>query len=166
MNLLLLLVFPFFLALSTFEQEKLREVDLRVNGIGSGSSYSAVVRKLGEPLRSETQKLKAYEACSNSAETHLTLFYSGLEIKLLGDGAGRNLEVYSIEVTGTKWTASGVSIGTSEKNVPAKFGKPISKEEKSGETIFFYVTKDNLGGVNFYFRNNRLIKMAMTETLC
>lgn len=146
--------------------QKYREVDLRVNGIGSGTSYSTVVKKLGKPLRSKKERIAANSACSSVAETHLTLFYSGLEITLLGNGRERNLEVYSIEVTSKKWSASGVGIGASAKDVLTKFGEPNSKEEKSGGTIFYYVTKDNLGTVNFYFRNDKLIKAGMTQTLC
>jgi len=155
-----------FLTLSVSAQKKWREVDIRVNGIGSGTSYSAVVRKLGKPLRRETEKFDASSACSGSAETHFTLFYSGLEITLLGDGKGRNLDVYSIEVESKKWVASGISIGTGVKNVLTKFGEPVSKDDKSDEIIFHYVTKDNLGMVNFYFRNNKLVRIRMTETLC
>jgi hypothetical protein len=147
-------------------QEKLNEIDLRVNGIGSGSSYSTVIRKLGKPNRTKIIKFKAENACGNSDETHLTLFYSGLKVILLGDGKGRNLEVYSIEVTTNKWTVSGIKIGATEKRVQTRFGKSNSKDKKSGETIFYYVTKENLGGVNFYFRNNKLVRVEMTETLC
>lgn len=89
----LFLVLLIFLTLSAFGQKKLTEIDLRVNGIGSGTSYLTVVRKLGKPIRRKTEKVKASLACSNSAETHLTLFYYGLEITLLGDGKGRNLDV-------------------------------------------------------------------------
>lgn len=166
MKQLLFFVLLVFLTLPVFGQKKLREIHLRVNGIGSGTSYSTVVKKLGKPQRSKTKKFKASEACSNAAETHLTLFYSGLEITLLGDGRGRNLDVYSIEVTSKKWLASGVNIGANVNDVVAKFGEPISKAEKSDETVLYYVTKENLGRVNFYFRNNKLVRMAMTETLC
>ena len=152
-------------ALPVFGQ-KYREVDLRVNGVGSGTSYATVVRKFGKPLRSQKEKFTADDACSGSAETHLTLFYSGLEITLLGDGRGRNLEVYSIEVASKKWSASGVSLGASAKDVLTKFGKPNSKEEKPGEIVYYYVTKGNLGTVRFYFRNNKLVRVGMTETLC
>ncbi len=102
MKQLLFFILLVFLTLPVFGQKNLREIDLRVNGIGSGTTYSTVVKKLGKPLRSQTQKFKASEACSNSAETHLTLFYSGLEITLLGDGRGRSLDVYSIKVTSPK----------------------------------------------------------------
>jgi len=166
MKLFLFFVVLVFSTLPAFGQTKWREVDLRVNGVGSGTSYSTVVRKLGKPLRSKKERLAADSACSGEAETHLTLFYSGLEITLLGDGKGRDLEVYSMEVTSKKWLASGIGISATANDVLTKFGEPNSKEEKSGETIFYYTTKDNLGGVDFYFRNNRLVRVEMTETLC
>lgn len=163
------LLFISLLCIFTFSisaQKKLNEIDLRVNGIGSGTSYSTLIRKLGKPNRTKKIKVKAENACSNSDETHLTLFYSGLEITLLGDGKGQNLEVYSLEVITNKWTASGIKIGATEKEIQTRFGMPISKDDKSGETVFYYVTKENLGGVNFYFRNNKLVRVEMTETLC
>ncbi len=166
MKRFLFLVLLVFLTLPVFAQKKLSEIDLRVNGIGSGTSYSTVVRKLGKPLRRKTERIKASLACSNSAETHLTLFYSGLEITLLGDGKGHNLDVYSIEVTSKKWVASGISLGAGERDVLNKFGEPNSKADISGETVLYYVTKGNYGGVNFYFRDNKLVRVAMTETLC
>ncbi len=166
MKQFLFLVLFVLLTLPVLGQKKLTEVDFRVSGISSGTSYSTVVRKLGKPLRSTKRKYAADSACSGSAETHLTLFYSGLEITLLGDGRGRNLDVYSIEVASKKWSASGVGIGANSKDVIAKFGKPNSKADKSGETVLYYVTKGNLGGVNFYFRDDKLVRVAMTETLC
>ena len=152
--------------LSVLGQKKWREVDLRINGIGSGTSYSTVIKKLGKPLRTETEKIKASLACSGSAETHLTLVYSGLEITLLGDGRGRNLDVYSIEVTSKKWVASGITLGASIKDVRAKFGEPNEQANESNQTILYYNTNGNLGGVNFYFQNNKLVKVGMTEALC
>lgn len=158
----LLCIFTF----SISAQEKLNEIDLHVNGIGSGTSYSTVIRKLGKPDRNKTIKFNAENACSNSDETHLTLFYSGLEITLLGDGKGHKLKVYSIKVTSKKWIASGINVGATEKQIQVKVGKPNSKDNKLGEDIFYYVTRENLGGVNFYLRNNKLVKIEMTETLC
>ena len=162
----MLLVLLIFFTLPALGQEKWREIDLRVNDIGSGTSYSTVIKKLGKPRRRGTEKFDASSACSGSAETHLTLFYSGLEVILLGDGRKGSLDVYSIEVTSKKWIASGISIGANVKNVLNRFGEPSSKEEKSGETILYYVTKANLGVVNFHFRSNKLIKVLMSETLC
>jgi hypothetical protein len=155
-----------FLSLTVLGQEKLREVDLRVSGVSSGTPYSAVLRNLGQPLRRKVTRTAASLSCSGAAETDIRLSYSGLHISFLGGGRGRNLKVYSIEVSSPKWTASGTRIGASGEDVEAKFGAPISKAEESGETVFHYVTKGNLGMVNFHFRNGKLIKVEMTETLC
>ncbi len=35
-------------------QKKWREVDLRINGVGEGTSYSAVIKKIGKPLTIRT----------------------------------------------------------------------------------------------------------------
>lgn len=166
MKQFLILILFLFLVLPVVAQEKLTEVDLRVNAVGSGTSYPTVIEKFGKPRRTETEKFDAVSACSGSAETHLTLFYLGLEITLLGDGKGRNLAVYTIEVTSPKWSASGVNIGAAPKDILAKFGEPSNKEEESGETVCYYVTKGNLGVVKFHFRNSRLIKIVMAATLC
>lgn len=166
MRLFLSPVFLFLFSNCVTAQKELREVDLRVNGVGSGTTYSKVFQKFGKPTRRKIEKTTASLVCSGSAETYLTLFYSGLEISLLGNGAGKGLKVVSIEVRSRKWSASGVSIGQSPKAVFARFGKPNSTAMLSGEAVFYYVTPGNLGGVNFYFRNNKLAKISMTETLC
>ena len=166
MKLFLFFILFVFFTFPAFGQTKWREVDLRVNGVGSGTSYATVVRKFGKPLRSKKERLAADNACSGEAETHLTLFYSGLEITLLGNGKGRDLEVYSIELTSKKWLASGIGIGATANDILTKFGEPNSKGEESNETSFSYTTKDNLGGVDFYFRDNKLVRVEMTETLC
>ncbi|MDQ6787488.1 MAG: DUF2845 domain-containing protein [Acidobacteriota bacterium] len=166
MKTFFLLIFTFVVTLTTFGQNKSREIDVRIQGIGSGTTYSTVIRKLGKPLHSKTTKFKASEACSGATETHLTLIYKGLEITLHGDSRGRNLSVYEIEVISSKWIASEISVGAKSKDVLTKFGEPNSKAEKAGEVIFYYGMKNNLGGVNFYFQNNRLIKILMNETLC
>ncbi|HZH30792.1 MAG TPA: hypothetical protein VEY11_08510 [Pyrinomonadaceae bacterium] len=155
-----------FLSHSILGQEKLREVDLRVSSIGSGTPYHAVIRNLGEPLQRKATRTAASLSCSEAAETDVTLLYAGLQISLLGNGEGRNLRVYSMEVSSPSWMVAGVRIGASREDVKNKFGEPFSKAEESGETIFHYVTKANLGMLNFHFRNNKLVKVAMTETLC
>ncbi len=166
MKTIMTLVLTIFLTTPIFGQENPREVDLRINGVGSGTSHAVVVRQLGKALRSKTVKLRATDSCSGSAETHLTLFYSGLELTLLGDGRGRKLAVYSIEVSSPKWVASGVPMGAEVTEVLTKFGQPINKEEQSGESIYHYVTKGSLGGVTFHFRDNKLSRVIMTEALC
>lgn len=162
----LTLVILFFATLAVPGQKKLNEINLEVNGVGSGTSYSTVIRRIGKPLRIKKEKYTAEHACSGDAETHLTLIYSGLEITLLGDGKGKNLSVVAIEVTSNKWMASGISLGANILDLANKFGQPISRKDKSGALYYYYVTRDNLGGVNFVFRDKKLIKITMSETLC
>lgn len=152
--------------LSAAGQKPLREVDLRVNGVGTGSSFSTVIRRLGWPLRRQTDRLDAAGSCSNTPETHLTLKYQGLEVTLLGDGKGRQLRVYSVDVTSKKWLASGVRIGTGVSRVRKRFGKPVSQAEAGGKLIYYYVTPGNFGGVNFEFKRSKLIRMRLNESLC
>src|SRR5688572_26746635 len=166
MKQILFLVLLTFLPLPVLGQKKFNEIDLKINGVGSGAAYFKVVKRLGKPLQSKTQRVNQSEACSGEAETHLTLFYSGLKVTLLGDGKGQDLSVYSTEVTSKKWDVSGIRIGTDIKNVIAKFGEPTEQTERSKERILYYLTKDNLGTINFHFQNNKLVKARMTETLC
>lgn len=158
MKRFIFLVLLICFTLPVLGQKKLREIDLRINGIGSGTSYSAAIRKLGKPLQSKTTKFKASDACSAKVETHLTINYSGLEITFLGSGRGHNLSAYRIEINSPKWIVSGIKIGAEPKDVQTRFGEPNSKAENIGETVFYYVMKDNLGVVNFYFQSNKLKK--------
>jgi hypothetical protein len=59
--------------------------------------------------------------------------------------------------------APGIRIGAALKDVRATFGKPL---DGADESTISYTTKDNLGTANFYFRNNKLVKVTMSETLC
>ena len=163
---LALLVLPFFVGTSTSGQKRLQEVDLRINGIASGSSYSSIVRKLGKPLSRRTEKSAALNSCSGKDETFVTLKYEGLGIRLLGDGRGRKLSVFSMDVSSEKWLASGARLGDSTYQVRKRFGKPVSQAILSGKLIFYYVTPGNLGGVNFEFKKKKLVRIKMNETLC
>ncbi len=144
--------------------QQYREVDLRVNGVGAGASHSTVVRKLGRPLRTKRERVSL--GCTGSAETHLRLHYSGLEIELFGDDKGRNLVVYKISVVSKQWSASGVRIGARAQDVLARFGEPGSKGIVSGDTVYYYAMVGNLGGVNFYFRGDQLVRVMTGTTMC
>jgi hypothetical protein len=163
MKQVFLVVSLIFLALPASGRTKTREVDLRVNGVGSKTRYAIVIRKLGKPSRTKTEKSKAGETCSGLAETDVTLIYPGLEIRLLGYGRGRP-RVFSIEVTSKRWLTSGIHIGADIKDVRNKFGKPDQPANESNQTLH-YVTKD-AGRVDFYFQNNKLVRVEMEETNC
>jgi hypothetical protein len=153
-------------SISLFAQTQPTEVDFQVGGITSGGTYAAVVKRFGRPLQRRTEKYTAAMACSGSPETHITLLYPGLKVTLLGEGRGRDMHVYAVEVSSSRWLASGVRIGADIKDVQARFGKAHSREDEDIKTILYYVTKGNLGGVNFYFRAGKLVRVGMTETLC
>ena len=164
MKLFLVLVLFFFLTATVFAQQK---VDLQINGVGSGTPYSTVIRKFGKPTRRKKVNVAADSSCSGEAETYLTLFYPGLVIDFLGGAEGTDLLVIKIEFTSKKWTASGIRIGTDLKNIKAKFGQPNETMEFSNnETYLFYRTKDDSGGVTFIFQNKKLVKIEMEEAIC
>lgn len=165
MKLLVISAFLVFLILPIAGQKRLREVDLRISGVGSGSSYSTVVRKIGKPVSTKTEKYDSSESCSGVSET-LTLKYAGLELSLLREGLGKKLRVYAIDVTSRKWLASGLRVGANTANVRKRFGQPNSQAVVGGKLIYYYVTPGNLGGVNFEFKNGKLARILMTETLC
>jgi len=166
MTQLLFLALFFFLTFPVSAEKETPKIDLRVNGVGAWTPYSTVINKLGKPLRSKKVRTPANLSCSGEDETTLTLFYSGLEVNLLGSGKGRSLEVYSFIVTSPKWSASGVNIGADIKQVLVKFGEPDFKEESSKETAFVYSMKDGIGAVTFSFRHGKLIEISMEGTLC
>jgi hypothetical protein len=162
----LLLVFLMFVSVSAFGQKERREIDLKINGIGFGSSYSAVIKKLGKPLQNTTQKADASQSCSGKNETHSRLVYDGLEIMLLRVGKERDSRIYRIEVTSPQWTASGIKIGANAGEVKNNFGEPDSEENESDQTVLYYVMKGNSGWINFHVKDNKVVKILLNETLC
>ena len=160
--LMLLAGFQSFL----FAQAKLREVDLRISGVGSGTSYSTVLSKLGRPFSKKSERTSRELSCTASDITNLRLQYPGLEIGLIGDGHGRNLRVVEIVVTSNRWQASGIRTGFATREVIRRFGEPNSRANRSGLVNYYYVTPGNLGGVTFEFRSGRLVKIVMSEALC
>jgi hypothetical protein len=147
-------------------QTKLQEADLKINGIGSGSSYSAVLAKFGKPTKQEIEKTEAMYACTGSAEVYRTLYYPGLKIELLKNDSLRKPTVVSMTVSSPKWTASGLRIGATPAQVARRFGKPVWIDRKGAKISYGYVTPGNLGGVGFEFWNSKLVSVVMSETLC
>ena len=161
MKTLIFLIVCFLSTIPVFAQKKLTEVDLRVNGIHSGSQFSAVLRKFGRP---SSVKHLGFDECGRGLRK--VLHYPGLAIGLLGDGKGRKYQVISIGLTSSKWTVSpGIRIGAGKDLVQSRYGQP-NEGSYPGQDVLDYVTKENLGGVTFYFKNGRLIRVLMMETLC
>lgn len=148
-------------------QEILREVDLKLRGVGSGSSYGSVIAKFGQPLSKKVERFGAdNSSCIPNAHTLVKLGYPGLTFELLGDGRGRSLKVVEIDVTSGRWSASTIKIGARPYQVVQRFGEPDSRERRDTRMVYYYVTPGNLGNVNFVFKGDRLIRILMIETLC
>ena len=147
-------------------QRVLRELDLDVNGIRSGTAYEEVIRKIGKPDRS---KDFGKDYCTDGFMK--TIYYPGLMIKLESDERKHRYVVVGIEVTSSKWRiGERVHIGSTSDEVLHNFGPPNERNYDDAfddrPLSFDYLTKDNLGGVDFIFENGRLIKIQMQETLC
>lgn len=147
-------------------QQKLREIDLKVRGIGSGTPYSKVIRTLGNPISRREETTPAAVSCSDADEIEIMLRYPGLTVTLIGDEKGRNLGVVRISVTEDRWAASGIRVGARERDIVRRFGEPNSRVRKSERTYFHYVTPGNLGNVILTLRHGRLAHIMMSETLC
>ena len=160
--LLLILLASFTLV----AQAKPREVDLTIDGVGSGSPLSDALVKFGVSPKKSIEKQDADKSCTGHAITLLTLDYPGLRVVLLGDGNAQGFEIVEMTISSKKWNASGARIGDSPASVDKRFGKPNSVEQENGRTIYRYVTLDNLGNVIFEFTGGKLSRMRMAETLC
>lgn len=167
MKILPLLAFLLLAFTPSLAQGRLREADLKVRGVGSGSSYNSVLANFGRP---SSKKIEQYSAdnssCIPEAHTLVKLHYPGLTVELLGDGVGRKLRVVEIDVTSHRWSASSVRVGARADQVVRRFGKPNSHGLRVGWIAYYYVTPGNLGSVVFEFRKGRLTRISMSETLC
>lgn len=150
--------------------QKFAQADLIVNDITTGTPYITVIKKLGKP-KSETAPA---ETCGGFSKN---LSYDGLEIDTLGDADGSKQTVLNMKITSSKWiTSKGVKIGDNYKTVMAKYGKttyedayerPTEEKVFTGEKWLSYEMKTNgPGGVTFYFKNDRLVRMEIEPTIC
>lgn len=143
-----------------------REVDLRVNGIGSGSPYKAVLSRFGRPVSRSSEKGRAELSCTGSGYTLVTLRYPGFEVVFFGDEAEKNLQVTEFTVNSNRWLVSGIRTGSTPSAVKRRFGKPVSTHTSGNRSTLAYVTRGNHGGVSFDFYKGRLTSLGMSETLC
>ena len=129
----------------------------KVNGIGIGTSYSTILKKLGKPLLVK----KGEEYPCNSGRITI-IRYSGLRLNLIKSFSSNKLIVDSMEITLPRWSVSGIRIGAKLKEVESKFSGNIRRE--NGVDILGGFVKD--GYRNFYFQNKRLIKMTWELNPC
>ena len=155
--LFLVLLFIFTLPATALAEE----IDLRINGIGLGTSETVVLRKIGKPLQI---KKGEFNECGGGYEK--TFRYSGLEIQLLSDDKRRNFTVIAMEVTSPKWLVSGIKVGADAKDVQTKFGASLETREEAGLQSWSYVNKGNDGFTGFYFQGNKVVKISWESALC
>jgi hypothetical protein len=142
-----------------------QELDLNINGVSLDSTLATVKTKLGKPI--SEKKRKAGEECFSKGQYFTNLKYTGLVIELLSDEKGKNYKVVSIEITSNKWKVGNtISIGSTQKQVQDKFGKPKNNSTDNGETYFDYAHKGELSGVSFIFRKEKLVKISFGTDLC
>lgn len=141
-------------------------IDLRVNNVGWNSTYATVTKQLGKPLRTKKSTMKAGNHCTGDAQTMLELTYRGLEISLIGDGRGRGMRVYQMVVTDARWLASGIRIGTDFAGVKGEFGEPDHVSDQDGASSFIYNATEETTEVHVEFRNGKVTKILLAESLC
>ena len=151
--------FILFVALALPLTASAQTIDLQVNGVGVATPYSIVLQKLGKPL---SKKKGGTFPCDNGEM--LTLRYQGLIVKLIEANDGTGFIVGSVDVTSPKWSISGINVGASTKDVQTKFGQLEEKTKKSGLENLSYGMAE--GFANFYFRNNKLVKISWEFNIC
>ena len=141
------------------------EVNLRVRGVGLGSSQAAVLRRFGKPLSRKREKVTE-ETCG-PAHSDLTLRYEGIVFSFEGDLRGRRFEVVSVEVTSPKLIITpAMKIGLTEKQVRARLGSPWETRDESGLHKLVYTTRGNDGGAVLSFEQGKLVNVYWQYTLC
>lgn len=147
--------------------ERITEVDLRIKGVGLGSSYALVLRQFGRPVSSKREKMDDDFGVCGPAYTSLLLSYKGAVVELSGDLRGRDFKVISLEITSPQLLITpGIKIGMTEQEARSKLGEPWQERSESGLRILSYVTKGNDGGAGLHFRNGRLMKVDWSYTPC
>jgi hypothetical protein len=134
---------------------------VKVNGLGLGAAYRAVVAKFGKPASETTRK---GDECVGGRTR--TMKYPGLSFDLT-DSDGKNFTVAWIEVTSPKWDVSGVKIGDTQAAVKNRFGTRSSEETISGSRVWYFQMPDeNPGSSNFYFKAGKVVKIQSGWELC
>lgn len=166
MKLLFTILFLLITSVFAFGQTS-NGIDLDVNGVRWNSTYAAVTKKLGKPIRTKRSTMKAGNECTGDAQTFLTLTYKGLEVSVIGDGRGRGVRVYQMVVTDKRWLASGIRVGTDVEGVKSEFGKPdYESTDNEGITRFLYNATEESTEVSVDLRDGKVIRILLAESIC
>lgn len=158
-TLTLLFSIVLLLTVNAFSQSS--TPDIKVNGVGLGSSYREVIRKLGKPSRDYTVEA---DECVGGKSRYL--IYQGLTVELHPRASNpKAFYVGQIEVTSARWNVSGVRIGAKPAAVRKKFGSSdFQNGDKKGERFLDYYLAAP-GNLYFYFRRNQLVRVE-TYRIC
>lgn len=151
--------------------QKTPTVELVVNGIKSGTGYSAIVKALGKP---KSEKNLGTNECTEATEKLLR--YEGLEITVEKGATDREYRLLNMKITSPKLiTDKEIRIGASPQQVTAKYGRtkyedaferPTEEKVFTGEKWLVYEMKNGPGTVTFYFKDDRLIRIELEPTVC
>lgn len=154
-----LFLISFVIFASFFAVSAQQMIDLQVNGVKIATPYSVVVQKLGKP---SSKKKGGTFPCDNNGEM-LTLRYQGLVIKLIEANDGTGYFVGAINITSAKWSASGINIGATVKEVRDRFGNSELTKKLGLKNLSYGMGE---GFADFYFRNGKLVKINWEFNIC
>lgn len=140
-------------------------LDFKVKGVGHNATYASALKLLGKPKKQIDRK-QPIDDCFAKPTLFRTMTYDGMQISLMGDSRGRGMKVYEILITSAKWNFNGVAIGAGEADVAAKLGKPYNRADLDYEVVFEYQVEDADPFVSFHFKDKKLYKILMAESLC
>jgi hypothetical protein len=141
------------------------EIELRVRGIGLGSSYKVVRRYLGIPKKSQGKRIS--DTTCGAPHKFLELTYAGLVIGLQSDPSGGRFTVVSVNIVNSIWKITpGIRIGMKYEAVVGKLGRPSGESDENGSHRLQYVNKGNDGFANLYFKNRQLARVTWESNLC
>lgn len=148
----------FFILTAISANSSAQTINLKLSGIDIGTPRAKVLKTLGKPLSS----IKRGEfPCDNGPM--LTLRYSGLTLKMLESNDGKDFIVGNVIVTSNKWSVSGIKIGASVNDVKNKFGNKDLRKEEGFDALSYLI---NDGYAAFFFKKNKLIKIAWELNVC
>lgn len=140
-------------SLSLVFVNKGQNIDLRVNGIGNGDKYPAIVKALGRPASSVR---RGEVPCGDAMQT---LRYNGLLLRL-EVGGPNPFGLYKTQVTSPDWNVSSIRVGARKAEVISKFGNAEEMVEGKRRYLWYWI---NDGWARFYLGRGNQVTMIEWE---
>jgi hypothetical protein len=141
------------------------EVELRVRGVGLGTSFDQIRRRLGTP-RDQRQECISDNTCG-APHSHLSLNYLGVALGLDRLSKATPFKVISVEVISSKWVIQpALRVGMEEAQVRQRLGAPAEESNEGTFRVLHYVNKGNDGFAALYFREGVLKRVAWESAVC